>query len=64
MLGVTSGAWRSPGVAVLGLLLGSTLVAAGVGMSARDDAAWSWRGWQVQAGGVAVLALVWFASSG
>jgi 4-hydroxybenzoate polyprenyltransferase len=64
MLGVgTTGEPRSSALAVTGLVLGTTLLATGVAMSARDDAAWSWRGWPVQACGVAVMAVIWFASS-
>ncbi len=70
-IGILVVAWASlPGGGVLGrvlatmpisviLGLGSVVLLVGVAMALRRDPAWSWRGWQVQAVGVAVLSLAW-----
>lgn len=60
----TAGSHPASGALVVALLAGSLILVSGVAMSLRRDAAWSWRGWQVQALGVAVVALVWLASAG
>jgi len=57
------GSSQGSGAIVLGLLSGSVLLAAGVVMSLRQDATWAWRGWQVQAVGIAAVALVWLAAT-
>lgn len=63
LVGVVGTASETASVTVtFGLTLGGVLLAAGVLMSARDDAAWVWRGWQAQACGIAVVALVWLAA--
>jgi 4-hydroxybenzoate polyprenyltransferase len=45
------------------LALGSMVLVVGVALAMRRDPAWSWRGWQVQAVGVAMLGLAWLAVS-
>jgi 4-hydroxybenzoate polyprenyltransferase len=65
LFGPGMGAGPPPsGALVLALLVGTLILVGGVAMSLRRDPAWSWRGWQVQAFGVAVVALVWLASAG
>ena len=54
----------SPRWGMPALALGSLVLIAGVALSARDDSAWAWRGWQTQAAGVALLALAWLGSAG
>ncbi|HVQ21698.1 MAG TPA: hypothetical protein VMT36_00365, partial [Candidatus Saccharimonadia bacterium] len=44
-------------------IVGSAALLAGVAMSLRSEAAWSWRGWHVQAVGVAMLALTWILAA-
>lgn len=56
--------WLAPDALLIALLVGSVILVGGLAMSLRRDAVWSWRGWQVQALGVAVVALVWLASAG
>lgn len=65
LLGPAGAEGRSaPDALVIALAIGSATLFGGVAMSLRRDAGWSWRGWQVQALGVAVVALVWLASAG
>ena len=44
-------------------IIGSAVLLAGVAMSLRSGAIWSWRGWHVQALGVAILALTWIVAA-
>ena len=44
-------------------LVGSVALLAGVAMSLQGEAIWSWRGWHVQAVGVAILALTWILAA-
>jgi hypothetical protein len=44
-------------------VIGSVALLAGVAMSLRGEATWSWRGWHVQALGVAILALTWILAA-
>ena len=44
-------------------IIGSVALLAGVAMSLRSGAIWSWRGWHVQAFGVAILALTWIVAA-
>ncbi len=44
-------------------IIGSVALLAGVAMSLRSEAIWSWRGWHVQALGVAILALTWIVAA-
>ncbi len=44
-------------------VIGSVALLAGVAMSLRSEAIWSWRGWHVQALGVAILALTWIVAA-
>ena len=43
--------------------IGSVALLAGVAMSLRGEAIWSWRGWHVQALGVAILAVGWLVAA-
>ena len=44
-------------------VIGSVALLVGVAMSLRGDAIWSWRGWHVQAIGVAILAVGWIVAA-
>ena len=57
--GAAAASPASLGTGVTALVIGSLVVVAGVAMSLRHAAAWSWRGWQAQGMGVAILALAW-----
>lgn len=48
---------------LLGPVIGSVALLAGVAMSLRGGAMWSWRGWHVQALGVAILAVSWIVAA-
>ena len=65
LVGLWGAEGRPPSEALsLALLMGSAILFGGVAMSLRPGASWPWRGWQTQAAGVAVVALVWVASAG
>ena len=57
--GMTPATPGSSMLTALGLLAGGALIVAGVVMALRHDERWAWRGWQTQAGGIAVVAVVW-----
>jgi 4-hydroxybenzoate polyprenyltransferase len=44
-------------------VIGTVALLAGVAMSLRGEPTWSWRGWHLQALGVAMLALTWILAA-
>ena len=48
----------------LAMVLGTVVLLGGITMSLQRGAAWTWRGWQAQAVGVAIVAVAWMVATG
>jgi 4-hydroxybenzoate polyprenyltransferase len=64
LLGGDPGSLGQVGPGLAAMALGSLLLVGGVAMSLRRSAAWTRRGWQAQALGVAIVAIAWVGATG